>query len=750
MKKISIMLAVTMLMSVFSFGTLSVNAEGEENVITADTSWYGDGTATEFSLADAGDLMGFADLVNGGNTFSGKTVKLTADIDMSGVTDFTGIGFYEYTSTDVYMAFSGTFDGNGYKIKNVTISQLPDEATSTRYVGVALFGSIKNATIRNLGVENLALDFPHTDGVSRAHYDCGGLVSHAPESNVIENCYINGLRMNFGNAVSGLGQVGAIIGKAQGSGTLTINNTYVANFDSFRYWAGGGSVALGSFVGTIAGAKRFNSTNCYAAPIEDVNIAVNGSVNLLNAGAVNGTHNVSNFVSVSWCENPVGNLSTTTGAYLVTNEELKGLSAATLPSSFKSKYVVDHNNANGGYPVFASKIAEADPFTTGTGTEADPYIVDSESSLRDFAKAVNAGHTYEGKFVKLAKDIELAYGDWTPIGYFEYSEAGKSYVFMGTFDGDGYTVSNIDINRASTEIDSIRKSTGFFGCIQGTIKNLGLKDVTIDLTGSGTRISYVGGFVGRLKGFSRITNCYLDGFTVKLVDQGQDQYGGVGGIVGHLREAATINGCYVRDVSYTHTGTKSHAYLGGLVGLAYNKNITLVNTYVHGFTANVGAFPNSPGAGESWAEANTIAFWYVGDPGVNVALKEGTAVTEDELKTLTGNAAGLATSFDVASNGVNDGYPVLKTEKIWAFNNTGDAISLAMKGTYAAGTKLILAVYGDDDRMVDASMTSTEAGLLTDLDLSGVSEGTYQVKGFLWDAEHSPIKKPFTTTVTVQ
>lgn len=94
MKKISIMLVVTMLMSVFSFGTLSVNATGEENVITADTSWYGDGTATEFSLADAGDLLGFADLVNNGTTdFSGKTVKLTADIDMTGV-DYTPIGWY--------------------------------------------------------------------------------------------------------------------------------------------------------------------------------------------------------------------------------------------------------------------------------------------------------------------------------------------------------------------------------------------------------------------------------------------------------------------------------------------------------------------------------------------------------------------------------------------------------------------------------------------------------------------------------
>ncbi len=51
----------------------------------ADTAWYtGHESDSEFSIGSADQLAGLASLVNGGNTFAGKTVKLTADIDLGG------------------------------------------------------------------------------------------------------------------------------------------------------------------------------------------------------------------------------------------------------------------------------------------------------------------------------------------------------------------------------------------------------------------------------------------------------------------------------------------------------------------------------------------------------------------------------------------------------------------------------------------------------------------------------------------
>jgi hypothetical protein len=46
---------------------------------TPDTSWY-DAGSTSFHISTADALMGFAQLVNGGNDFTGKTVYLDNDI----------------------------------------------------------------------------------------------------------------------------------------------------------------------------------------------------------------------------------------------------------------------------------------------------------------------------------------------------------------------------------------------------------------------------------------------------------------------------------------------------------------------------------------------------------------------------------------------------------------------------------------------------------------------------------------------
>ena len=98
---------------------------------TADTSWGSNyNSATEFTIADAGDLAQFAVMVNGGKDFSGKTVKLTDDIDL-GSQEWTPIGDDGYNNL-----FSGTFDGNGKTISGLQITSANDG-----FVG--LFGFIK-------------------------------------------------------------------------------------------------------------------------------------------------------------------------------------------------------------------------------------------------------------------------------------------------------------------------------------------------------------------------------------------------------------------------------------------------------------------------------------------------------------------------------------------------------------------------------------------------------------------------------
>ena len=98
---------------------------------TVDSKWGSNyDSITEFDIADAGDLAQFSKMVNEGNTFQGKTVKLTADIDLENQ-EWTPIGDDGYNNL-----FSGTFDGNGKTISGLQITSANDG-----FVG--LFGFIK-------------------------------------------------------------------------------------------------------------------------------------------------------------------------------------------------------------------------------------------------------------------------------------------------------------------------------------------------------------------------------------------------------------------------------------------------------------------------------------------------------------------------------------------------------------------------------------------------------------------------------
>ena len=117
-----------------------------------------DGTAAHpYEVADAAALKALQKGVLAGKNITGKNFVLTGNIDMTGVTDFYGIGWFE--SSDSYaslppgvasaktsLPFTGVFDGAGYTISNVTIVR-------HNYAGVFnnVSGTVKNLTVQNLG-----------------------------------------------------------------------------------------------------------------------------------------------------------------------------------------------------------------------------------------------------------------------------------------------------------------------------------------------------------------------------------------------------------------------------------------------------------------------------------------------------------------------------------------------------------------------------------------------------------------------
>jgi len=118
---------------------------------TVDTSWYNDAD-TEFELTAVEQLAGLAELVDDGETFEGKTVKLNRDFDLAGKL-FDPIGSYRKDTP-----FKGTFDGQGHTIAN--LSQNTWELNNGYYygdLGLGLFGKVEDAKVTNLVMDGASI-----------------------------------------------------------------------------------------------------------------------------------------------------------------------------------------------------------------------------------------------------------------------------------------------------------------------------------------------------------------------------------------------------------------------------------------------------------------------------------------------------------------------------------------------------------------------------------------------------------------
>ena len=226
-------------------------AWGQTNWIDeANTDWYYDNSGdTEFTIYTPAQLAGLAKLVNGGNDFSGKTIKLGNDIQLNNTSDWenwataspdhswTPIGFWDGTS----YPFSGTFDGQGYTVSGIYI--LGDQ-----YQG--LFGLVLDGTIKNLTV---------AESYIYGNIAVGGVVGS--NAGLVLNCSNSGTVIGSGTSYL----VGGIVGENYGGQVLNCSNS--------------GTVDGTSNVGGVVGCNnRGQVSNCS------------------NSGKVDGTSNVGGVV----------------------------------------------------------------------------------------------------------------------------------------------------------------------------------------------------------------------------------------------------------------------------------------------------------------------------------------------------------------------------------------------------------------------------------------------------------------------
>ena len=147
-------------------------------------SWF-DNSKNVLHISNAKELAGLAYLVNNGySDFSGKTVKLDADIDLDGKNWPTiGDGYNNY--------FKGNkFDGQNHTISGIYIVSQNDKQTFNGFFSVLSYSSIKN--IRLQGKVNIENNKEKQDGYGTDYTTytiVGGLVGLASNT-YFENCQI--------------------------------------------------------------------------------------------------------------------------------------------------------------------------------------------------------------------------------------------------------------------------------------------------------------------------------------------------------------------------------------------------------------------------------------------------------------------------------------------------------------------------------------------------------------------------------
>ncbi|MBR4045353.1 MAG: hypothetical protein IKK05_00430 [Alistipes sp.] len=493
---------------------ISANTPGAKDVVEENGVYTVGDVVTEvdgaYEVASVAGLKAIAKFVNGGDDFKGKTIKLTADIDLNNE-NWAGIGTEEAN-------FCGTFDGCNHTIKNLNIL-VSEGKEGKAYLG--LFGYAKNATIKNVVFENVdinvaCLDIDHSQG------HIGAVAGSLEGTSTIENVTVQGdVKVYSTQDANGASRV-AVVAGGNSYGNVTMKNVHVVANEGSYLIANNNTGALagqlqgksvfencssnidvtvnkffaGGIIGLAAGDQTF--TNCHTTG----NIAVVAGregrahdqyrVGGIAGGWSDGKNNVCTLVNCSYTGNVSGKNSDGSVAnpldymgYVGRGYTLNGCQGSTVVID-GVRYVQKYDTAAEAgiydvYDVDGNLIIIDGVVQTPEGN----YLISKAPGMFWFANEVNSGANYfEGKTIKLGADIDLNNAEWTPIG-----SAYKDHGFMGNFDGNGKIIKNLKITALTPDADQYVYG-GLFGVTEGVdkdnqnyIKNLVIENVNIDLDG---------------------------------------------------------------------------------------------------------------------------------------------------------------------------------------------------------------------------------------------------------------------------
>ena len=566
--------------------------------------------------------------------------KLIADINLAGI----------QWPTAIIPRFAGHFDGDGYIISNLTVD-------GVNYCG--LFGKTEpGSSITDLSLENASVTGSDDYVAALVGYNDGSSIA---------SCYSTG-------EVNGYNGVGGLVGINYGS----ITSSYST-----------GEVNGNGSVGGLAGINDGSITSCYSTG------EVIGNSNVGGLVGINYSSITSSFWDTQTSAMTIGvGYGTTTGTTGKTTLEMQTENTFTdagwdfLGEIANGTSQTWQMPVGGGYPVQSVFTGYVPVVLCGSGSKENPYLIGDANDLGVVIYYDNSA------CYKLIADINLAGIQW-PTAIIPR--------FAGHFDGDGYIISNMNIDGCGY--------LGLFGRLykEAVVANIGLESVMV--TGTGNCVAALVG-----ENYSgNITSSYSTG------EVNGNSY--VGSLVGYNNDFGSITSSY-------STGTvNGNSEVGGLVGINYGNISSSYSTgavngnnyYVGGLVGyNYGSINSCYSTGEITGNYHRVGGLVGGNDGIITSSYYSTGAVNGNggvggLAGTTGGSSIITSSYSTGEvNGSRDAVGGLV-----GYNNNNSIIG----SSYSTGK-----VTGDESV---GGLVGKNYGSITSSYSTGAVNGNYDVGGLV-------------------
>ena len=381
----------------------------------------------------------------------------------------------------------------------------------------------------------------------------------------------------------------------------------------------------------------------------------------------------------------------------------------------------------------------AETFAGGSGTQEDPYLIETEEQLAKLSKDVAEGTSYGDCFFRLESDLDLSAHRWNPIGVsiWYLDDRFTQSSFGGSFDGGNHVITGLYVDERES-----KNVAGLFGNINVytaksnllTIENLVIEDAVVYSSEEGLELSNSGILAGAVTANpgqqAVVQNITVSGQVINTATNGNNKSGGV---VGEATRATFVD-CHGDGVSVsgasnsggfvgqsnssvfercTVTGTVEGLWaLGGFVGYTTCTGMEPLPGEEHSFqfcSADVDV------TGNDWQLGGFVGYGEYGSFETCVAYGDVTSTATDfepRVGGFAGNLEGAQASDCFACGKVTGAHPTIAAGGFLGYDGGGSTTGCAfdntvnpdLEGIGAVGTAGVHEIAGQSTEDISATI----------------------------------------------